>query len=460
MISGMLERVSVRNFKSLRDASFNLKPITLLIGPNNSGKSSFISLLTTLKQTLMSRSLESPFILEGPYVQLGSYQDVVFAHDITREIGITLSFSREKLGPLFHQRDTSLERGLIELLRFMPLTVSFTIEFDSITETIKLKDLKISQNDKNTLIDIKNKCLVNLLNKKFDTPIELEQATKKPSQTTRLFVNQRHFFWSVLLPHKNDEDMMTEMRLRRLPLVLEQFFEEFVLYLGPLREYPKRFYISSGEKPSDVGLRGEKTVDFLYPKGEKVVDEINYWLKKFDMAESISIERVTPNAGIWKVELTNLRTGISDNLKDVGFGVSQVLPIVTEGLTSKRGTIMLIEQPEIHLHPRAQAELADLFIEIAQQDKTSIIETHSEHMMLRFARRIAEGKLSKDKIVIYEFNSGKTGCNVNEITFDDNGNLEKWPAGFFETDLEETMQHIKAQARKSRENSENGNAGS
>jgi predicted ATPase len=144
-------------------------------------------------------------------------------------------------------------------------------------------------------------------------------------------------------------------------------------------------------------------------------------------------------------------TKMKDNLKDVGFGVSQILPIVTEGIMARPGTTIIVEQPEIHLHPRAQARLADLFIDLAHQDKSFIIETHSEHMLLRFARRIAEGSLKKKDIAVYEFKLTEDGTKITEIPFDDQGNLKKWPGGFFETELEETMKHVKAQGELSKE---------
>jgi predicted ATPase len=444
----MLKRVSVKNFKSFRKASFELRPITLLIGPNNSGKSSFIALLKTLKQTLASRNLESPFVLEGPYGKLGSYSDVVFNHDIEKKIEIELKFGartkskrRIKKGSLVYPRLL-----FTEIERFAPLTIIFQVEFDAETETIRLGDLEVIHG-KDILIRVRKRKITKLFNRRTRIPIDIEEPEKRKRR--RVFITQRHFLWNVSLARRIGEDrrfLTSEYYLRRVTSSLEQYFDESLLYLGPLREYPKRYYISSGEKPSDVGLRGEKTVDFLYPRATQIVNQITSWLTKFEMAKQIEVKRVV--AGVWKVELTNWKTGLKDNLKDVGFGVSQILPIITEGIMAKAGTTLVIEQPEIHLHPRAQANLSDLFIQLAKEGKNSIIETHSEHMILRFARRVAEGKLKKEDIVIYDFNLHKSGTQIKEVTFDEFGNLKEWPAKFFETDLEETMKHIKAQIHR------------
>jgi len=264
------------------------------------------------------------------------------------------------------------------------------------------------------------------------------------------YVWQRHFTISVSLPESRDRFVDRELYLNRVWSYLEQYFDQNFVYLGPLREYPHRFYISSGERPLDVGLRGERTIDFLYLDRVKITDQINYWLRKFNIAKEINVASVGVE-GVWKVELVNVVTKMSDNLKDVGFGVSQILPIVTEGIMAQQGTTIIVEQPEIHLHPRAQARLADLFIDLAKQNKSFVIETHSEHMLLRFARRIAEGGLRKRDIAIYDFRLTRNGTKITEIPFDDQGNLKKWPGGFFETELEETMKHIKAQGELSKE---------
>jgi len=452
----MLNSVTIKNFKSLRNVSFQLKPITLLIGANNSGKSSFGSLLLTLKQTLASRNFESPFVLEGPYVRHGSYKDVVFAHQPKRDIEIQMQFRKPTRKEIYARRgiDQPRRRQLFNLAYFAPLTVSFAVGFDDKTETIQLRDLKVVHPDKrrsrDIIFEVKKRRVVNLFGERVSIPIEAETPREgKPiTQKKRLYTTQRHFMLNVSMPREKDQTFFRQFALRRISNIIEEFFDESVLYLGPLREYPKRYYISSGEKPSDVGLRGERTVDFLYLHRAQIVERISYWLKKFKMAEEINVVKVA--AGIWKVELVNLSTKISDNLKDVGFGVSQVLPIVTEGMVAQPGTTLIVEQPEIHLHPRAQAQLADLFIQLAKGNKYSIIETHSEHMILRFARRIAEGSLKKKDITIYEFKLQKNGTRVKELSFDNYGNLKEWPTEFFQTELEETMKHVRAQARRKR----------
>jgi predicted ATPase len=433
----MLKSISVTNFKSLRKASLRFRPITLLVGPNNSGKSSLISLLLTLKQTLESRNLESPFVLEGSYVQLGTFQDVVFGHNSKRKIQIQMEFTRQRM------------RGYID--RLLPLgrrfSISLALGWRPETSTVRLTDLEISSGSSKPLVVIRNNRIIEL----FGNDINIPVRTRGPRAPNEPYVTQRHFLIQASLPRGRNRAIAGEFDLRRICSYLEQYFQENLVYLGPLRDYPKRYYISSGEKPSDVGLRGERTVDYLYLDRLKVTDELNRWLKEFKIAERINVAPVAE--GVWRVELVNMITRGRDNLKDVGFGVSQILPIVTEGIMAQPRTTVIVEQPEIHLHPKAQATLADLFIHLAGQEKYSVIETHSEHMLLRFARRIAEGSLSKRDIIIYEFRLTKDGTRIREIRFDERGNLNRWPGEFFETELEETLKHVQAEAALERRKS-------
>jgi predicted ATPase len=106
---------------------------------------------------------------------------------------------------------------------------------------------------------------------------------------------------------------------------------------------------------------------------------------------------------------------------------------------------MLIEQPEIHLHPKAQSQIADLFVDRARsRDCTFIIETHSEHILDRIRRRIAEKRIDKDMVAIYYFQPGPEGTQIQEIVLDDDGQLIKFPLGFFEEGYAEALEHMKA----------------
>ena len=123
---------------------------------------------------------------------------------------------------------------------------------------------------------------------------------------------------------------------------------------------------------------------------------------------------------------------------DVGFGIGQVMPIITEAVVSKNTTIC-VEQPEIHLHPKLQAHLADLFIDSVNAKKNNnqwIIETHSEALMLRIQKRIRQERINKSLVKVYYVISDTEGSKIIDLPLDDEGDFtELWPEGFFEERL-------------------------
>lgn len=216
-------------------------------------------------------------------------------------------------------------------------------------------------------------------------------------------------------------------------------------YLGPLRSAPKRYYdrAASGDRPGD----GYETVMLLY-NNKIVVEEVNNWLARLAVPYEIQMLLVEAQAGVSSLvgdlvvmALTDLRSGIQVTPADVGYGVSQMLPIVVK-LLAETESLVCIEQPETHLHPRLQSQLADLLINSASREGQSnqvIVETHSEHLMLRIQRRIREGSLSPDDVVVLYVDQDEAGrAEVLRIGLSDDGDfLDEWPAGFFEERLDE-----------------------
>jgi predicted ATPase len=161
----------------------------------------------------------------------------------------------------------------------------------------------------------------------------------------------------------------------------------------------------------------------------------------------------------------SIRSGEHDfdlDITDVGFGISQILPILVEGFISPPGKIILIEQPEIHLHPKMQGELADLFIDIANMKpprvgeeavdggntKYLVIETHSEYLLNRLRRRISERRISHSDVALYFIEKSKSGSIVRGVPIPISGQFE-WPEEFYEDDLNDTLSFLKNAANSS-----------
>jgi predicted ATPase len=143
------------------------------------------------------------------------------------------------------------------------------------------------------------------------------------------------------------------------------------------------------------------------------------------------------------------------SLTDVGFGVSQALPVVVECFYADPGSVLLFEQPEIHLHPSVQSNLADLFIEAINSREDGedrriqlLIESHSEHFLHRLQRRIAEGVLGKEDAALYFCSVGPRGSKLTELELDIFGNITNWPPDFFGDDMEDLVAMTEAAARR------------
>lgn len=132
------------------------------------------------------------------------------------------------------------------------------------------------------------------------------------------------------------------------------------------------------------------------------------------------------------------KDGIDATLADVGFGISQIVPVIAQSLAFQNETIA-IEQPELHIHPRLQAEIADVFIQSSQSlGNRFVIETHSEHLILRIRRRIREGTLDHRHVAVLYVMPTDSGPQLRELRLDAEGDfIDSWPDGFFEEDFRE-----------------------
>jgi AAA ATPase domain len=213
--------------------------------------------------------------------------------------------------------------------------------------------------------------------------------------------------------------------------------------LGPFRKPPQRWYTFSGTTPTDVGYDGATLPDLLY-RTASLVENTNKWLNKLEIGYKIQTNAVSDrNPDLYEITLKDLRRGGDSQtevgLSNVGFGISQVLPMIVQSLVSEN-QIITIEQPEVHIHPRLQADLGDLFIESIEEPRQNqfIIETHSEHLALRLQRRVREKKLSPDQLSILYVSRGPNGSTVQPLRLDEEGDfIDDFPGGFFPERLRE-----------------------
>ena len=215
-----------------------------------------------------------------------------------------------------------------------------------------------------------------------------------------------------------------------------------VLYIGANREMPDRG-TQPKTSPNNVGKVGKFWPSILLNKpNSKFVDKINKELKRMDVGYELKAEEDKK-----KVIFIDARTKIESDVNDLGFGISQIMPIIVQSLIVKpekrdqvKGSLIIIEQPESQIHPRLQTELGTLFANTIKGPwhNRYIIETHSEHLILRIQRLIREGELSKDDVAVMYVDKGEEGSICEELRMNRKGEfIDEWPDGFFEDGFKE-----------------------
>ena len=255
---------------------------------------------------------------------------------------------------------------------------------------------------------------------------------------------------------------------------MRRYFSQAVKYLGPLRDEPKALYpLGSATDPFDIGLKGENTaavldlhkarlVRFVPPVAfsqPAVAPEaitrtlqaaVSEWLRYLGVAESVDSRDRGKLGHELKVTIDS-RSGDQD-LTHVGVGVSQVLPILVMCLLAESDTVLLFEQPELHLHPRVQTLLGDFFLSMALMEKQCIIETHSEYLInrLRFRAAAATSADVADKMTIYFVEKRDGRSHFRPIVVNEYGAIDDWPDGFFDQSQREAEATLKAAMQKKR----------
>ena len=214
-------------------------------------------------------------------------------------------------------------------------------------------------------------------------------------------------------------------------------------YIGPLRQFPSRTYSFSGAVGSDVGLAGENLPDLLFAEPPSVLAALNRLASEMELGYRVKVRRSTDEAfdKTFSIVLEETSTGTAVGINDVGFGVSQVLPILLQCVV-KRSGLTLVEQPEIHLNPRLQARLGSIIARSVKRAKTGrlpsrqfVIETHSEQLLLRIGNCVKEGIIDKDDVSVLYVAKDHSGSRVHTMPLDDNGRLTRpWPDNEFFND--------------------------
>jgi predicted ATPase len=220
-------------------------------------------------------------------------------------------------------------------------------------------------------------------------------------------------------------------------------------YLGPLREPLRRVYELSGDPPGEVGRRGEHAPEILFRDGS-LMTETRDWLRYFGLGRSLRTRAIRDDAFSLYFAAGGGRPSV--NLADVGFGASQILPMIVQGVSAQPDELLAMEQPEIHLNPRLQSRVADFLAHMAGEGKGFLVETHSEHLLLRLRTLMAKQEVSEDNVALYFVDRRRDSSFVRPIPISESGHIRPsaWPRGFFQDSVREALALATEQNKRAR----------
>lgn len=499
-----VEAIRLRNFMAFEDSGWiELRPVTLLFGRNSSGKSTIIRALRLLRQSLDVSRNHSTFLFSSPYgINFGPYKETV----------------HRSLDPGNGQRDNQLPRMAFGFRCGLPTTLDIfwsLLEHQMVTrgEEIPARDylpkvveveltFEAARNGEQARLSEVTVTFATASNG-VARAYNIFSALRLGNDDADAFGEEWWFASDILaneteagknlwrgwgIETKNDflpqlVQVVRQVGNGRQPEhnVVDGLLQDVrnevtgllhqLVHLGPIRPEPRRAYALSRADLDTLANAGWRGLVRLLTEDldENDVRRIEAWLCDAEFASELLPDRLSTAMDVGVLTQIILRdmSKLEVNLADVGYGTSQVIPVLLECFTAESGDLVVIEQPELHLHPRAQAKIGDVFIAMSQRGVRFLIETHSEHLLLRLQKQIAkttvgeieiqspEQMLLPNQVAVY-FVRRKESSTVSKIEIGPYGDLLNTPDGFeefFSDDMLETAERMRIRLGRRRSKS-------
>lgn len=406
----MLTKIELQNFKCFREKTvFPLGQLTLLTGINGRGKSSLLQSLLLMRQSIEYDERTSKLILNGNCLNLGRFDEI-------RNTGTSI----EKTININYFYDNTIDLNQAETI-----TIKGSANYSFVEDT--RDDLVVALK----VLEIKGNIFSSSTNNSsfYHKVFEIEQCLKD-NQTI-----------SHLIPDKILEEDLDDYNQN---IFHKSLNFSAIHYISADRIGPQDFYLRSTlPKFPNVGLKGELTVNLLERMKDELIDDklclgedaqtliiqTQEWLNKiFDGAK---VEVSGSQTNVLELMLNSSLSRERFRPANIGFGYHCILPIIVSGLIAKEGEILIVENPEAHLHPKAQSELAKFLAKVSSCGIQVLIESHSDHILNALRIAVLDNILSNEELSILYF-SQKIGESVVQIPIHSDGKIEEWPDGFFD----------------------------
>ena len=448
-----MNKITLENFRCFREKQeARLAPLTLLVGENSTGKTSFMALIRALWDVAFDGKI--PNFKEEPY-DLGSFDEIVH-HRGGRagradqfEAGFMIDrLGRETSDNIFHFQATFRQKGAapVPVKRRLAQDPRW-IEIEG--ETQSQSRLRISLNRSRE----RGWGIPELLGKRLYGLDEGDQLISL------------HWLSTLLMREADISELedsfkeITQQEVEDICSLVSRFVGLYVTMRrpnasAPVRSNPRRTYDPSPLRHDPKGDYIPMHLASMYFRGGDEWKRLKSALEKFGkdagLFDEISVRPLGKKKEAEPFQLqikkySGRSKGPQRNLIDVGYGVSQVLPVITELLQSDASDTFLMQQPEVHLHPSAQAALGSLFCELAGEGRQLVVETHSDHLLDRVRMDVRDGnsKLKREDVSILYFERNDLDVQIHSLELDEQGQVVDAPPSYRNFFMEEVNRRIK-----------------
>ena len=451
----MISSIGLHNFKAFADLELDLAPITLFLGPNNCGKSSILASLRLLAQTVDSYDPYVALLLSGSMGDFGTYKDIVYRNHRARPMTLSVSVHAGSGGPGLWKPSASDTSDV--------LTIHLDYKYRTKRRELILRSAEVEVNGRRLLRTAYSARSERQLVEQIGGAVVPPPIKSALSDGLRMQNFAPRLLTYRLRNRDSERSAVGEFLTKRVAQDAElagraamaiAYRLRDIEYIGAMRVPPSRTYKYTGERRRRVGPGGEEAAGMLMmdsarggKRSLKVLESMKQWLSAAGIASDVKIVPLSDRH--YEIRVEHPITKEHQNLADVGQGVSQILPVLVAGLHLSEGSALVVEEPEIHLHPRAQAALGDFFLTLFEKGVQSIIETHSEYLLLRLLQHVASGAISPDDVSIYYVYARGEHKEAKRLRLNGEGQfVDEWPEGFFPERLEEAKELARIRYRK------------